>query len=138
MPPANSPSPMAGSFRLFRVGGIAVSVHWTWLLVAAFLLPVYPLDGGQILQALLWFVIGRVKSLLVVSVIGLVVAAVAIVVALAERETWFVILAAFVALRSWAGFRYARVLAAAEAIPRRPGVACPSCGAHPPVGPYWG
>src|SRR5690349_22013376 len=36
MPPGNSASPMAGSFRLFRVGGIAVSVHWTWLLVAAF------------------------------------------------------------------------------------------------------
>jgi Zn-dependent protease len=34
------------------------------------LLPVYPLDGGQILQALLWFVIGRARSLMVVTVIG--------------------------------------------------------------------
>ena len=36
MPPGNSASPMAGSFRLFRVAGITVSIHWTWLLVAVF------------------------------------------------------------------------------------------------------
>src|SRR5713101_5993651 len=36
------------------------------------MLPVYPLDGGQILQALLWFLIGRAQSLKVVSVIGLI------------------------------------------------------------------
>ena len=30
------------------------------------LLPIYPLDGGQILQALLWFLIGRGPSLLAV------------------------------------------------------------------------
>ena len=35
------------------------------------LLPIYPLDGGQILQALLWFVIGRARSLKVVSIVGL-------------------------------------------------------------------
>ena len=36
------------------------------------LLPIYPLDGGQILQALLWFVIGRARSLMVSGIIGLV------------------------------------------------------------------
>src|SRR5438067_3015543 len=29
------------------------------------ILPIYPLDGGQILRALLWFVVGRVRSLAV-------------------------------------------------------------------------
>src|SRR5262249_15606871 len=39
------------------------------------LLPIYPLDGGQILQALLWFVIGRARSLMVSGIIGLAAAA---------------------------------------------------------------
>ena len=39
------------------------------------MLPIYPLDGGQTLQAVLWFVLGRAWSLLVVSMIGLVVGA---------------------------------------------------------------
>ena len=34
------------------------------------MLPIYPLDGGQILRSLLWFVIGRAKSLTVASVIA--------------------------------------------------------------------
>ena len=37
------------------------------------LLPVYPLDGGQILRSLLWFVLGRARSLTAAaSVIGFV------------------------------------------------------------------
>jgi len=35
------------------------------------LLPFYPLDGGQILRALLWYVIGRANSLLAATIIGL-------------------------------------------------------------------
>src|SRR5262245_16383534 len=36
------------------------------------LLPFYPLDGGQILRALLWFVIGPANSLMAASVVGVV------------------------------------------------------------------
>jgi Zn-dependent protease len=35
------------------------------------LLPVYPPDGGQILRSLLWFVVGRARSLMAAAVIGL-------------------------------------------------------------------
>src|SRR5436190_12358436 len=36
------------------------------------LLPVYPLDGGQILRALLWFPLGEIRSLQIASAIGLI------------------------------------------------------------------
>jgi Zn-dependent protease len=70
------------------------------------MLPIYPLDGGQILQALLWFVIGRARSLMVSGIIGLVGAAGVIVLALVGlRDQWLVLLAIFVAWQAWQGFR---------------------------------
>src|SRR4029077_11654433 len=60
------------------------------------LLPIYPLDGGQILRALLWFPLGRIRSLQIASVIGLVGGAALALLALYARITWFVILGLFV------------------------------------------
>src|ERR1019366_4697259 len=34
------------------------------------MLPIYPLDGGQILRSLLWFVLGRARSLMVATILG--------------------------------------------------------------------
>ena len=50
------------------------------------MLPVYPLDGGKILQALLWFVMGRARSLLVATVVGLLTALGLLTVAIVERS----------------------------------------------------
>jgi Zn-dependent protease len=48
---------------LFR---FAVALAWiNGYLLLFNILPVYPLDGGQMLQALLWLVMGRARSLLV-------------------------------------------------------------------------
>ncbi len=101
------------------------------------LLPIYPLDGGQILQALLWFVIGRSKSLMVVSVIGMAAGLAVIALAVTRGEVWIGVLAAFVAMRSWAGFQSARLLARIAAAPRHAEAACPACKAHPLDGNFW-
>src|SRR5947207_1878841 len=34
------------------------------------MLPIYPLDGGQIFRSLLWFVLGRARSLMVATIVG--------------------------------------------------------------------
>jgi Zn-dependent protease len=101
------------------------------------LLPIYPLDGGQIAQALLWFIVGRARSLLIVSVLGLLVGLGMISLALRAGEFWLGIVAAFVALRSWAGFQQARALARLARALRHEGFACPSCRAAPLKGTYW-
>jgi Zn-dependent protease len=70
------------------------------------MLPIYPLDGGQIVQALLWFVIGQARSLMVSGIIGVVAAAGLIVLALFHlQDRWLALLALFVAWQAWRGFR---------------------------------
>ena len=70
------------------------------------MLPIYPLDGGQILQALLWFVIGRARSLMVSGIIGFAGAAGVIVLALVRlQDKWLAVVAIFVAWQAWQGFR---------------------------------
>jgi Zn-dependent protease len=107
------------------------------LLLLFNLLPIYPLDGGQIVRALLWFIIGRANSLAVAAWIGLVVAGLGCVAALATRNWWLALIAAFAAMQSWAGIARARKLRQATSAPHYMGVACPSCGAAPPAGPFW-
>jgi Zn-dependent protease len=101
------------------------------------LLPIYPLDGGQIVRALLWFVIGRVNSLAVSAWIGLVVATLGCVAALAYGGWWLALIAGFAAMQSFIGISRSRQMRAMANSPRYMGVACPECGAAPPAGTYW-
>jgi Zn-dependent protease len=100
------------------------------------LLPIYPLDGGQILRSLLWFVLGRARSLLVASGIGLV--AVVLLLLFAIRSAWLAMIAVFALLNCWSGLQQARLLARVSAAPRRAGLACPNCKTAPPTGNFWG
>jgi Zn-dependent protease len=108
-----------------------------WALLIFNMLPIYPLDGGQILQSLLWFVLGRARSLMVTTIIGFIGVAGLIVLAVLAREVWFGILCVFILMNCWRGLMQARVLAKVAKLPRHGGFACPSCRQAPIIGPLW-
>ncbi len=101
------------------------------------LVPVYPLDGGQILRSLLWFVMGRARSLLVASILGFAGVGLLVLAAISMKSVWFGILALFILMNCWQGLLQALALARRDKLPRHPGFACPACGAAPLIGPRW-
>ena len=129
------------------LGGIAawpnlhLLIRAVWYMNLALLvfniLPIYPLDGGQIVRSLLWFVLGRARSLLVATILGFVGVAGFIVLAFFARSVWFGALAIFMLLNCWGGLRHAMALSKIAKLPRREGFACPNCKTAPPLGEKW-
>jgi Zn-dependent protease len=101
------------------------------------ILPIYPLDGGQILRSLLWFVLGRARSLMVATVLGFVGVAAFIVAAFWSRDLWLGAIAVFMLMNCWSGLQHARALLRFAKLPRRDSFTCPACKAHPPIGEFW-
>ena len=129
---AGMPETMPNSFGLLR------SVYFMNLGLLIFnLLPIYPLDGGQILRSLLWYVLGRARSLMAATVVGFAGVAALIALAVWLREVWFGVLSLFILLNCWSGLQHARALPRISKLPRRRGDACPSCRTGPPVGAVW-
>jgi Zn-dependent protease len=100
-------------------------------------LPIYPLDGGQILQSLLWFVMGRGRSLMVATIIGFTGVAGLILLAVVSRSLWTGIIAAFILMNCWRGLQQARIHLRLAKAPRRAGFACPACKTPPLLGTFW-
>lgn len=107
------------------------------LLLLFNILPVYPLDGGKIVWALLWFWMGRAKSLLVSAWIGIVGVAGILVLGLIEQSVWTILIAVYLMSSCWRSIKVARQLVKLEQMPRHVAFKCPSCGMAPPVGNLW-
>jgi len=80
------------------------------------LLPVFPLDGGQIVRGLLWFPFGEIRSLQISSVIGLIGGAILGIVGLMAGSVWWAVLAFFLLSRAWYGWQQAKAMIAASKI----------------------
>src|ERR1700676_3754274 len=101
------------------------------------MLPIYPLDGGQILRSLLWFLMGRARSLMAATIVGFVGVAGLIALAVWTQSVWFGLISVFILMNCWKGLQQARVLLQRARMPRRDGFACPQCKAAPPIGEFW-
>jgi Zn-dependent protease len=101
------------------------------------ILPIYPLDGGQILRSLLWFVLGRARSLMAATIIGLLGVAGFIFIAIRIQSVWLGAISVFILINCWSGFKQARALARFAKLPRRKEFSCPACKTAPPIGEFW-
>jgi Zn-dependent protease len=74
------------------------------------LIPVYPLDGGQIVRGLLWLKLGPIRSLKIASIIGFVGAILFAFWAFEASSIWLGILAFFIFGQAQVGWRAAQNL----------------------------
>jgi len=100
------------------------------------LLPIYPLDGGQILRSLLWFALGRARSLMAATIVGFIGVLGLIFFAAYIHSGWFAILSVFILMNCWAGLRQAQALSKLAKLPRHLGYVCPTCKSSP-IGNFW-
>ncbi|CAN5165942.1 hypothetical protein BH20VER2_BH20VER2_10160 [soil metagenome] len=101
-------------YRLVR------DLAWVNQIILVFnLLPIYPLDGGQILRSLLWFPLGRIRSLQIASAVGLLGGAALAAYAFMARSLWLGLLAFFLLSQAGAGWQTGKALAAEEAEAKR-------------------
>jgi Zn-dependent protease len=128
-------------------GDLYQYVQAIWYINAGLLvfnmMPVYPLDGGQIFRSLLWFILGRARSLMVASIIGFIGIAGFVVLAVLlffispQNGIWLGLLCVSIFFNCFQGFVHARALLRIAKAPRRDGYSCPNCKAAPPMGDFW-
>ena len=106
------------------------------------MMPVYPLDGGKILHALLWFRLGRARSLMIACVFGFLGAAgLGVVAILLPMNTGTRVWLGFICFLNFRycfqSFDHAREMLRQSHAPPRDGYLCPNCQVAPPAGEYW-
>ena len=101
------------------------------------MIPVYPLDGGQILRSLLWFPLGRARSLMTAAIVGLIGVVGLGLIALRMRDLLLGAIAVFILMNCWGGLKRAQALTRLAKLPRHAGFLCPWCHTSPLAGPYW-
>ena len=74
------------------------------------LLPIYPLDGGQILRAVLWFPLGQIRSLFIATGVGFVGGGALALFALYQQSIWIGFMAFFLLSQAAVGWRQAQYL----------------------------
>jgi stage IV sporulation protein FB len=86
--------PFARSFSWFDLTHYAFYIFWTSYMLLIFnLLPVFPLDGGQLLQTLLWSRIGHYRATLIACGVGMVGSVLMVAVAIATRSIFLGLIA---------------------------------------------
>jgi Zn-dependent protease len=86
--------PIAGFYNWLSLWGYAYWIYEMSLMLLAFnLLPIFPLDGGQMLQSILWPWFGYYKSMMFSCITGMVAAVVGAMIALAFWNLWLAVLA---------------------------------------------
>lgn len=74
------------------------------------MLPIYPLDGGQVLRGVLWLFVGPIRSLSIAARVGLLGAIAFGAIALRTGNPWLFALALFAAFQCMIGLRQAQWL----------------------------
>lgn len=97
-------------------------LRWIWRinlgLLIFNLLPIYPLDGGQILRAVLWFPLGQIRSLFIATGVGFIGGGALALYALYQQSVWIGFISFFLLSQAGRGWRQAQYLKmeAAEAM----------------------
>src|SRR5436190_470417 len=103
-------------FRSDEPTDVSLFVYHVWWINLGLLIfnimPIYPLDGGQILRSLLWFPLGEIRSLQIASVIGLIgsIGLAGLMLLLGMDIFWTAIMSLFLISRAVAGWQYAKAL----------------------------